>query len=145
MTKSGITPKQAAWLDRVLKAFDETGNLPVHPEAIARLLSVPVQSVDAIIPFGIQSGGLIAAGNSFFISENQMTNLVNQLTEQVGSNGFGIRDFRTRSGLSRSLCDSLFELLTRCEVILETNPGNFEWNFNAGDHFRPRRVSDSGD
>ena len=106
-----LTQRQRDLLNRLK---DELEKAPINvatPRDLARFISVPTQAIDEIIKLGRHVGELIAVGDEFVYTSNQIAQLKLRLTEKYANEFFTASEFRDEFETSRRYAIPLLEHL----------------------------------
>ena len=107
--KVQLSPKQRAFLDRVIQELEKARvNTPASID-LARSLTVPPQAVDEILKLGIQAGEIVRVFEGIFYTARQIEELKTKVKQISGGKPFPAATFRDAIGTTRKYAIPLLE------------------------------------
>jgi selenocysteine-specific elongation factor len=103
-----LPARQRRFLDRAIEAIEREPITVPPPHEIARTLGAPHQAVQEILRIGVQSGELVAIGDSFY-TPRQVDALREQMRRLFNTQPFSANDFREKLDLTRRHSEPLLE------------------------------------
>lgn len=107
--KVQLTPKQRAFLDRVIEALIREEINTLNPYELSKQLFAPIQAIEETLRVGVYAGELMTIAPGVFYTPSQMENLKAKVREIADGKPFMASDMRDRLGTTRKYIIPLLE------------------------------------